>query len=74
MNRFHIWTHVLSPGSNLKLTTLNNEGVTILISSHDFRHVTEVCNRVLLLENGIIISDTNTSEETLAKLEEYFNI
>jgi ABC-2 type transport system ATP-binding protein len=57
-----------------KLTMLNNEGATILISSHDLRHVTEVCNRVLLLENGIIISDTNTSEETLAKLEEYFNI
>jgi ABC-2 type transport system ATP-binding protein len=57
-----------------KLTILNKEGATILISSHDLRHVTEVCNRVLLLENGIIISDTNTSEETLATLEEYFNI
>lgn len=57
-----------------KLTLLNKEGATILISSHDLRHVTEVCNRVLLLENGKIISDTNTSEETLATLEEYFNI
>jgi ABC-2 type transport system ATP-binding protein len=58
----------------LKLTTLNNAGVAILISSHDIRHVTEICNRVILLENGIIISDTNTSEETLATLEDYFNV
>jgi ABC-2 type transport system ATP-binding protein len=53
---------------------VRTEGVTIIISSHDLRHVTEICNRVILLENGNIISDTNTSEETLTKLEEYFNV
>lgn len=57
-----------------KLKELSNEGVTILISSHDLRHVTEVCNRILLLEEGRIVKDTNTSKETLIELEKYFEI
>lgn len=57
-----------------KLKALSNEGVTILISSHDLKHVTEVCNRIVLLEDGHIINDTNTSNETLTELERYFEI
>jgi ABC-2 type transport system ATP-binding protein len=57
-----------------KLKKLNDEGVTMLISSHDLKHVTEICTRILLLENGIIIKDTNTTPETLVELENYFNV
>jgi len=57
-----------------KLKKLNDEGVTMLISSHDLKHVTEICSRILLLENGIIIKDTNTNAETLVELENYFNV
>ena len=57
-----------------KLKKLNDEGVTMLISSHDLKYVTEICNRILLLENGIIIKDTNTNKETLVELENYFNV
>lgn len=57
-----------------KLKSLSTEGVTILISSHDLKHVTEICNRILLLENGYIVKDTNTSSETLIELEKYFEI
>ena len=57
-----------------KLKKLNEEGVTILISSHDLKHVTEICSRILLLENGTIIKDTNTNTETLVELESYFNV
>lgn len=57
-----------------KLKKLNEEGVTMLISSHDLKHVTEICTRILLLENGIIIKDTNTTTETLVELENYFNV
>ncbi len=57
-----------------KLKELSNEGVTILISSHDLKHVTEVCNRIILLEEGRIVKDTNTSNETLIELEKYFEI
>ena len=57
-----------------KLKKMNNEGVTMLISSHDLKHVTEICTRILLLENGNIIKDSSTNEETLVELESYFNV
>ena len=58
----------------LKLKKLNDEGVTIIISSHDLKHVTDVCNRILLIENGLILKDKNTNAETLEELENYFNV
>jgi ABC-2 type transport system ATP-binding protein len=57
-----------------KLKALNDEGVTILISSHDLKHVTEICNRIILLEDGLIAKDIKTSNETLIELEKYFEI
>lgn len=57
-----------------KLKELNSEGTTILISSHDLKHITEVCSRILLLEEGLIIQDKNTSSDTLIELEKYFEI
>lgn len=56
-----------------KLKKLNDEGVTVIISSHDLKHVTDICNRILLIENGIIVKDKNTNAETLDELESYFN-
>ncbi|HEX4976162.1 MAG TPA: ABC transporter ATP-binding protein [Pseudomonadales bacterium] len=55
-----------------KLKALHHEGVTIIISSHDLKHVTEICTRILLLENGQIAKDTHASHETLMELEKYF--
>lgn len=57
-----------------KLKKLHQEGVTILISSHDLKHVTEICDRILLLEEGIIVKDKITNAETLAELENYFQV
>ncbi len=57
-----------------KLKKLNEEGITIVISSHDLNHVTDICNRIILLENGNVAKDTKTSSETLMELEEYFNV
>ena len=45
---------------------------TILISSHDLQDVTEVCERIVLLEKGEIIRDIRTSSATLKELEAYF--
>ena len=56
----------------LKSLTENNE-VTVLISSHDLSHVTEVCERIVVLEKGNVVKDLNTSEETLTELESYFS-
>ncbi len=55
-----------------KLKKLNEEDTTIIISSHDLKHVTEICNRILVLEKGIVIKDKNTNVETLQELESYF--
>jgi len=57
-----------------KLKKLNEDGVTILISSHDLKHVTDICNRIMLLEKGVIIKDYKTNAETLLELEQYFNV
>jgi ABC-2 type transport system ATP-binding protein len=45
---------------------------TLLISSHDLDHVTDVCNRIVILEKGKIIRDVVKTESTLAELEEFF--
>lgn len=54
------------------LTTESN--ATVLISSHDLGHVTEVCERIVVLEKGNIVKDLKTSEETLKELEVYFSV
>jgi ABC-2 type transport system ATP-binding protein len=51
----------------------NDKDVTVIISSHDLNHITEVCDRIVLLEAGVILKDIKTSDSTLAELEEYFS-
>jgi len=48
--------------------------VTVLVSSHDLSHVTEVCERIVVLENGKVVKDIETSTETLKELESYFSV
>ncbi|NBS19859.1 MAG: ABC transporter ATP-binding protein, partial [Flavobacteriia bacterium] len=42
------------------------------ISSHDLNHVTEVCDRIVLLEKGLPIKDLKTTAKTFGQLEDYF--
>jgi len=49
-------------------------GTTLLISSHDLKHITEVCNRIAILEKGRIIHDLTTHKETLKELESHFAV
>ena len=48
------------------------EEVTVLVSSHDLIHVTEVCERIVVLNKGEIVKDIHTSTETLKELEAFF--
>ena len=57
----------------LKSLTENND-VTVLISSHDLNHVTEVCERIVVLDKGDLVKDIQTSTETLKELESHFSI
>ena len=55
------------------LKTINEESIsTLLISSHDLGHITEVCERIVVLNKGDIIKDLKTSDETLKELEHFF--
>ena len=48
-------------------------GVTVLVSSHDLQDVTEVSDRIVLLEKGLVIKDIKKTKKTLQDLETYFN-
>jgi ABC-2 type transport system ATP-binding protein len=48
--------------------------LTILVSSHDLNHVTDVSSRILLMEGGKIVRDLRTGQDTLQELEDYFKI
>lgn len=48
------------------------EEVTVLVSSHDLMHITEVCERIVVLNKGEVVKDIETSAQTLRELEAFF--
>ena len=69
----------IDPSTQFRLKSIvkdlnKNKGVTTLISSHDLNHITDVCDRILLMEKGVIIKDIATSSSTLSELENYFGV
>lgn len=68
----------LDPTTQIRLKNLireitENAEVTVLISSHDLIHVTEVCQRIVVLDRGEVVKDIKTSEATLKELEQFFS-
>ena len=57
----------------LKQFSMDRNKIT-MVSSHDLNHVTEVCERILLMEKGKIIKDIQTNSNTLEELERYFSV
>ena len=64
-------TQIRLKGIIKKMAT--DQDVTVLVSSHDLQHVTEVCERIVVLEKGNQVKDIMTSPETLKELEYYFS-
>lgn len=67
----------LDPTTQIRLKSIikelaAKEEVTVLVSSHDLMHVTEVCERIVVLNKGEIVKDIQTSAETLRELESFF--
>ncbi|MEM1001303.1 MAG: ABC transporter ATP-binding protein [Bacteroidota bacterium] len=67
----------LDPTTQIRLKGIlkdlaETKGVTILISSHDLLHVTDVCERIVVLEKGELIKDLETNPTTLKELEAHF--
>jgi ABC-2 type transport system ATP-binding protein len=69
----------LDPTTQIRLKKMLKQLVedkdkTVLISSHDLLHVTEVCERIVVLEKGDVVKDLQTSPETLKELEAHFTL
>ncbi|ASO04906.1 ABC transporter ATP-binding protein [Arenibacter algicola] len=67
----------LDPTTQIKLKGIikdlaASKEVTVLVSSHDLIHVTEVCERIVVLNKGELVRDIQTSKETLKELEVFF--
>lgn len=70
----------LDPTSQNRLKKIINEEkerreVIFLISSHDLTHVTDICDRIVLLEKGLIKKDLKAEKEAMVEeLDAYFNV
>jgi ABC-2 type transport system ATP-binding protein len=69
----------LDPTTQIRLkkiikTLTDNKEITVLVSSHDLTHVTEVSERIVVLDKGHVVKDIATSSETLQELERYFSV
>lgn len=69
----------LDPTSQIVLKRLlidynKKTNATIVVSSHDLNHITEICKRIVLIEKGLIIRDLQNNGNALAELEKYFSV
>lgn len=69
----------LDPSTQIRLKHLikrkkTESNCTFIISSHDLNHITEVCDRIVVLEKGLVVNDIKTGSDTLASLESYFAV
>lgn len=67
----------LDPTTQIRLKKIlrelsENKNITVLVSSHDLMHVTEVCERIVVLDKGEVVKDLKTSAVTLKELEAHF--
>jgi ABC-2 type transport system ATP-binding protein len=68
----------LDPSSQILIKRLlkqDNETrqTTMLISSHNLNHITDMCNRIILLEKGKIIKDIQLPNDSISEVENYFS-
>jgi len=69
----------LDPTTQIRLKKLMKEladqqDKTLLISSHDLGHITEVTDRIVVLDKGDVVKDIETHPETLKELESFFTV
>jgi len=67
----------LDPSGQIKLKRLLNDfrrdsDITFLISSHNLEHITDVTDRIVLLDNGQIRKDLQVNDDTLQELIRFF--
>lgn len=67
----------LDPRAQMQLQKLLREinqdlGCSIFVSSHDLLHVSELCQRILILNKGELVKDANREEISLDTLRAFF--
>ena len=67
----------LDPRAQMQLQNLLREinqdlGCSIFVSSHDLLHVSELCQRILILNKGELVKDANRGEISLDVLRAFF--
>ena len=69
----------LDPSTQIRLIKMlraisERNRITMLISSHDLNHITEVCQRIVVLHEGKVVHDLHTNEDTLKVLHQYLSV
>lgn len=67
----------LDPSSQILLkkiviSRLHNQTKTIILSSHNLNHISEICTRIAVMEKGHIVMDFQNNSESMAEIENYF--
>ncbi|XOV95228.1 MAG: ABC transporter ATP-binding protein [Bacteroidota bacterium] len=66
----------LDPGSQSwlkgKIKSIATSFRTMIVSSHDLRHITDIATRIIVLEDGQVVQDCPNDEKMLTQLEAYF--
>ncbi len=66
----------LDPSSQIKLKRLLNDfrkdDITFLISSHNLEHITDVTDRIVILDEGKVKKDLQVNRDTLQELIQFF--
>ena len=72
MNHLPTWIQVHNSELQRLIRGMPKER-TIFISSHDLTHISEVCDRIIIVEDGRIVKDLNKTDQTLLELKTYFS-
>jgi|LSQX01.2.fsa_nt_gb ABC-2 type transport system ATP-binding protein len=67
----------LDPSSQIILKKIlgsgsRNKTRTLILSSHNLNHISDICTRVALMEKGKIIKDLQNNRESMSEIEDYF--
>jgi ABC-2 type transport system ATP-binding protein len=68
----------LDPTSQIQMKRLlqnycQKYNATVLLSSHNLQHVTDICNRIIILESGRIVrNESNIDDNVRLEIEKYF--
>lgn len=58
---------------NIIQTYSKRHGITIILSSHNIQYISDICNRIIILENGVVVRDEkNATPAIKMELDIYF--